>query len=82
MAYHQKCYKISPPQVKITFYTVFYNYIFLHSHVKSYLFIYLFIIFLGLCKLYKYIYFYIYTECKSQTIYMHNTGNYQPIGPG
>jgi len=55
---------------------VFYISIVLHSHVKSYniYIFYIYIVFLDRAKLYKYIYFHTYTECKSQTIYMHNTG--------
>jgi hypothetical protein len=47
-------------------------YIVLHSHVKSY--IYTHIVLWDHIKLYKYIYFYTYTECKSQMIYMDNIG--------
>jgi len=55
-------------------------YIVLHSHVKSYIYIYIYIhiyiyiVFSDSIKLQKYIYFYTYMECKSWTIYMHNTG--------
>jgi hypothetical protein len=34
-----KKYEISPPKIKITFFTLFYVYIVLHSHVKSYKYI-------------------------------------------
>jgi len=60
-----KNYEISPPQVKITFFTLLYIYIVLHSHIKSYkwfrvkIFLYSFIYlhcFIGPCKtIYKYI---------------------------
>jgi hypothetical protein len=52
-----------------------YIYIVLHSHVKSYKYIlfYIYIVLLDHIKLYKYIYFNTYMECKSQTIYTHNT---------
>jgi hypothetical protein len=38
------------------------------------MYIYIYIVFLDSVKLQKYIYFYTYMECKSWTIYMHNTG--------
>ncbi len=57
LAYHQKHYKIPPPQIKFTF---FYTYIVLHYHIKIiwvYLF-YIYIILHGYIKSYRYIYFY------------------------
>jgi hypothetical protein len=55
--------EISPPQVKITFFTLLYILIFLHSHVKSYkyLYFYIYIVLSDYVKLRKYIYFYTYT---------------------
>jgi hypothetical protein len=58
-----KIYKISPAQIKITFFTLLYIYIVLHTHVKSYI----------------YIYTHTHMTCKSQTILhaqhwiIHNT---------
>jgi len=59
-----------PSSSKNHIFTLSYIYIVLHSHVKSYIYI------IDYINLYKYIYFYTYTsmECKSQTIYTHNTG--------
>ncbi len=82
LAYLQKHYEISP-QVKIIFFILFYIYIVLHSHVKSYKYIhfYIYFVFSNHVKLDKYVYFtlaqsvnkfhygiYTYTECKFQTL--------------
>jgi hypothetical protein len=51
-----KNYEITPPQVKITLFTLFYIYIVLHSHVNSYKYIYfyIYIVWYYRVKLYKY----------------------------
>jgi hypothetical protein len=59
LAYHKKHYEFSPPQVKITFLTLFNIYLVLHNHVKSYKYKYFYL--LDRIKLHKYIYFCTYT---------------------
>ncbi len=61
LACHQKNYESSPPEVKITFFTLFYIYIILHDHVKSYKYIY-FIPTLFYMALNKFTSFYTYTN--------------------
>ncbi len=77
LAYLQIHYEISPPQIRITSFTLFYIYIVLHSHVKSYKCIYIsiYIVLSDCIKLYKYVYFYTNTEYKSETIYKQTLGS-------
>jgi hypothetical protein len=62
--------EISPPQVEITFFTLLYIYIVLHSHVQSYeyIYFYIYIVLSDYVNLHKYIYFYTYKKKERENL--------------
>ncbi len=83
MAYFQKHYEISHPQVEITFLTLLYIYIVLSNHVKFHININMYLHlngFIGPRNLYKYINFYTYINTNVNDYYMltiaHNVNKF------